>query len=602
MNDHPLLALAAVVVTGVGAQWLAWRLRLPSLLLLLAAGFLMGPISGWMLEEPLLDPDAVLGDLLLPFVTLSVALILYEGGLTLRFAELKGAGAPTWRLVTMGMAVTWVLTAVAAHWLLNLAWPLAILFGAILVVTGPTVIIPLLREIRPKGRVGAIAKWEGIIIDPIGAMLAVLVFEVILLGDLNEAPLHVVLAIAKTVLLAGGLGVVAGFVLAALLRAFLIPEFLENPVSLMFVIAVSTGSEFIQSESGLFAATAMGITLANQRLANVHSLVEFKENLRVLLISSLFILLAARVPMETIGQIGWWTVPFLLLLIAAIRPVCVFVSTVGSRLARAERIFLMCLSPRGIVAAAVASIFALRMQDEGFEQSQLLVPITFSVIVGTVLFSSIIVPIIARRMGVADPNPQGVLIAGAHETARVLAQAINDHGYRVLLVDTNRQNIARARMAGLETHVGSIIGERITDQLDLGGLGYLFAITPNDWVNMLAVRRFARIFGRGNVFQAAPTRHSKSASESHEHLQGRWLFGKDATVAALAARIRHGATIKATPITEEFGLDELHEEYSGRALPLFLLHENKRLQVIDDEHELNVRPGQTLISLVRPPE
>jgi len=597
VNDHPLLALSAVVVVGIGAQWLAWRLRLPSLVLLLLLGLLMGAGSEWLLEEPLLDPDAVLGDLLLPFVTLAVALILYEGGLTLRFTELKGAIAPPWRLVTIGMLVTWLLATVSAYWILGLSWPLAILLGAILVVTGPTVITPLLREIRPQRRVGAIAKWEGIIIDPIGAMLAVLVFEVILLGDLSEAPMHVAVAIGKTVVIGGGMGVAAGFILALLLRAFWIPDFLENPVSLMFVIAVATAANLIQSESGLFAATAMGIALANQRLADVRQIVEFKESLRVLLISSLFILLAARVPLATLQQIGWQIVPFLVLLILVIRPACVLVSMVGAKLNRAERLFLMSLSPRGIVAASIASIFALRLHGLGFEQAGLLVPVTFTVILGTVLAGSIASPIVARRLGVADPNPQGVLFSGAHETARTLAEALKEHGFRVLLVDTNRQNILRARMAGLEAYEGSIVGERIVDELDLSGIGYLFALTPNDWVNVLAVRRFIRIFDRGNVFQVAPARRKTSSSGVHEHLHGRWLFSEEATYAALSDRIRRGATVKSTTITEEFSFEDFKQRYGDRMLPLFIIHENKRLQVIDDEQKISPRPKQTLISL-----
>jgi NhaP-type Na+/H+ or K+/H+ antiporter len=598
LNEHLLLALAAVIVLGIGAQWLAWRLRIASILLLLVVGFAAGPVSGLLADSPLLDPDLLLGDLLLPFVSLAVALILYEGGLTLRFRELGDARVVVWRLVTFGAAVTWLLSGLVAWLALDLSPALSILLGAVLVVTGPTVVIPLLREIRPSGRVGAILKWEGIVIDPIGAMLAVLVFEVILLGDLQQAAPRVAVVLVKTVAIGGGFGVAAGILLALLLRAFWIPDFLENAVSIMFVIGVYTGAQFLQSESGLLAAAIMGITLANQRLVDVKHIVEFKENLRVLLISSLFILLAARLKLEDLGEIGVGGLVFLLILVLVVRPLAVFLSTLGSGVSRRELAFLSVMAPRGIVAAAVASVFALRLQAEGYEQAGVLVPLTFLVIVGTVLFCSLVAPRAAHRWGVADPHPQGILLVGAHAWGRAIAEVVQKQGFRVLLVDTNRADLAVARMSGLSTYGESILAEHLLDEVDLGGLGRLIAATPNDWVNILAVHRFLRVFGRGGVYQVPPRKRGEGATDAHRHLHGRWLFDEDLTQDDLARRVARGGVVKTTPLTEAFTIESFRQHYGDKAIPLFVVTASKRLTVVTAEQPVEPKPGDTLISLI----
>jgi NhaP-type Na+/H+ or K+/H+ antiporter len=295
MVEHILLSLASIIVLGIGAEWLAWRLRLPSILLLLIFGIVVGPVTGF------LNPDALFGDLLLPVVSIAVAIILFEGGLNLRISELRQVGGVVRNLITIGVLVTWLIGAGAAHFLLGLNFALALLLGAILVVSGPTVIMPLLRHLRPSGQVGSILKWEGIVIDPIGAILAVLVFEAILAGGFREAAAVTVIGLLKTILIGGGIGMLGAMIMVLLLRRFWIPDFLHGAVSLTLVIAVFAGSNLLQTDSGLLAATVMGIYLANQRTVSVRHIVRFKENLRVLLISGLFILLAARLQVSHLG-------------------------------------------------------------------------------------------------------------------------------------------------------------------------------------------------------------------------------------------------------------------------------------------------------------
>jgi len=588
-----MFGLAAILCLGVGAQWVAWRLRLPSILLLLGAGFLVGPGLGF------LEPDALFGELLFPLVSFSVALILFEGALGLRLAELRTAGRAILNLVTVGAAVTWLLGTVGARVFLGFSTGDALLLGAILVVTGPTVIGPILRHVRPIGRVGAISKWEGIVIDPIGAILAVLIFDAIHVDGATEVSAATGQILANLARTMGGslaTATISAAVLVLFLRRYWIPDFLQSPVLLMVVVLTFVGSNLLQVESGLVAVTLLGVILANQRTVTVEHLVEFKENLRVLLISSLFILLAARVQPSEFAALGWGTVAFVALLILVVRPAAVFLATLGCGLRWQERVFLSWLAPRGIVSAAFASVFALRF---GGLHDQL-VPVTFVVIVATVVVYSLTITPLAQWLALATPNPQGVLIAGANPLARQLGKALHEEGYRVLVVDRNRSMINAARMEGLPTWFGSILSKQALDELDLGGIGRFLALMPNDEVNSLAAWHFSEIFGRGEVFQLAPSSpRGPRAETALEHLRGRFLFASKATYAFLQSRLAEGAVVKRTPLTEEFDIEAFRALYGPKAVPLFLIGEGDKLTVQTADNETSPKPGQTLISLVK---
>ena len=401
-------SLGAICVLGIGAQWLAWRVRIPAILLLLSFGIVAGQAA-----TGVLDPDKLFGDLLLPGVSLAVAVILFEGGLSLQFRELRALGGVIIALLTIGSLTAGVLTALAARWSLGMAWETAILLGAILIVTGPTVIGPLLRHLRLSGNVAAILRWEGIVIDPIGASLAVLVFEAILASSRLKA-LEAVLIELAVILVCGGLtGLVAGALLVLSLARRWVPDHLETAVTLMFVIGAFTVSNLIQDESGLLTVTIMGVALANQRWVSVQHLLHFKEQLSVLLISVLFIVLSSRLGCEHFKDLNLGSVIFVLALFLVVRPASVFLSTLGSRLNWRERLFLAWMAPRGIVAASVASVFALELASVDRSPARGLVPITFLVIVSTVAVYGLTAGWLAIRLGLIHPNPQGVLLVGA---------------------------------------------------------------------------------------------------------------------------------------------------------------------------------------------
>lgn len=592
MSQHILIAIASIVTLGIAAEWLAWRLHLPSILVLLLFGFMVGPFSGF------LNPDVVLGNLLFPVVSISVAVILFEGGASLRIQDLRRIGGTVRNLVTIGALVSWLLGAAAAYYILQPGLAQALLLGAILVVTGPTVILPLLRHVRPTPRVGTTLKWEGILIDPIGAVLAVLVFEAVIAGGFQAATTVAILGLLKTVAVGTVAAVVGVGLLVLLIDRQWVPDFLQSPLALMIVVTAFAASNGVQPESGLLTATLMGVALANQKRVDVKHIIEFKENLRVLMISSLFIILAARLSIDDLSNISLREFAFLAALIFVVRPIVVGLSTVGSEFNWRERLLLSWLAPRGIVAAAVASIFALELAEAGFVGADRLVSITFLVIIATVAVYGLTAAPVARLLGVAAPDPQGVLIVGAHPWARAIATELNDEGVAVRLVDTNYNNIAQARMEGLPVYYGSALTEAALDSIDLEGIGHLLAMTSNDEVNSLTALHFSEVFGSGSVYQL-PTEQSAKSSDKvvPRYLRGRFLFDQDADYWTLTARFDAGADIKTTNLTEAFDYQTFRQRYPD-AIPLFLIGERGRLTVFTTTGPTDPPPGQRVVAIV----
>lgn len=591
--EHLLLSLSAIVVLGIFAQWLGWRLGLPSILLLLVLGIVAGPVTGFV------QPDRLLGPLLFPVVSLAVAIILFEGGLSLSLKEFRAVGGIVLRLVTLGAMISFGLVAAAAHLILDLSWELAILLGAVLVVTGPTVIIPMLRQIRPTGLSGRVLKWEGIVIDPLGAILAVLVFQAIVYT--GGAPATVIaLTLFKTVLVGTAIGIFAAFAMIMLIKHDQIPDFLQNPVALMLVVAIFTASNLLQTESGLLAVTVMGFAMANQKQVSVRHIVEFKENLRVMLIAVIFILLAAHLHLHDLAALGWNSLAFIAVLILIVRPASVLLSTLGSRLTRNEVLFISWVAPRGIVAAAVASVFALRLRELGRPGADELVAVTFLVIIATVTLYGFSSRPLAKRLGLAQAHPQGVLFLGGRFWVRRIAKALQDEGFPVMIVDNDMRNVVATRMEGLPATYASIFSDQLLDRVEIGGIGKLLAMTSNDDANSLAAMHFAHLFGRAQVFQLAPDEQGPHM-ELGSHLRGRTAFAKDASHSHLTQLFIDDWEVKKTKLSKEFNLEAFRAQYGGNTLPLFLIPEPGRLQVFSAEAPLKPQPGQMLVSLVKAP-
>jgi len=592
--ELPLL-LTGVAVTGFLCQWLAWRVKLPAILFLLLAGILAGPVTG------LLDPDALLGPLLMPFVSLAVAIILFEGSLTLRLGEARELGITILRLVLLGALVTLAVLAAAAHLLAGFGWPLALLFGAIACVTGPTVIIPMLRSVRPNERVSNLLRWEGILIDPIGALLAVLMFQVIVSGTHGPDSWR---ALGVTVATGIAAGLAGAASLAWALRRHFVPEYLKTYAALAVVLLAYTVSDSIAHESGLLAVTVMGVVLANLRDLHLDDILDFKENLSTLLISTLFILLAARLdpamPLRAIlAGIG-----VLIVAQAVARPLAVLAATLGTSITWKERALLAWIAPRGIVAAAVSALLALRLQEMKYPDAELLVPLTFLLIIGTVVVQSATAGRLARHLGVADPLPRGVLVVGSTPLARAIAEALHAQKLPVLVVDDDWNGIRAARMGGLQAFFGNAVSEHADRHLDLIGIGNLFAMSTRRELNSLACVRYRPEFGAHRVFflRDVVARGDAARAEFASSLSAPRLFGDEITHTELTARFEAGWRIKSTRLGENFGVEQFQAQHGGRALALFAVDETGRLRVAASDRKLDPRPGWQLVALVPPEE
>ena len=600
-----LLYLALVPALGVSAQWLAWRTGLPSILLLLLFGVALGYFvqpDGYLQE--ITDGGEFAGPrLLFPIVSLSVAVIMFEGGLSLKLGELREAGTAALRLCTAGALITFAGATVAAHYCLDFDWRLAFLLGAILVVTGPTVIGPLLRQVRPSRRVASTLKWEGIVIDPIGAVLAVLVFEQLLVSSEHGHESSASLMLLKTILVGVVLGVVGGWVLTYALKRFWVPDQLQGVAALAIGLLLFAVSNLLAHESGLITVTVLGIWLTNQDQFDIEHIIELKENLRTLLIGCLFIVLGSRVDVNDVAAIGWPGVLFVAVLILIVRPLSVFVSLIGSPLNLREQAFVAGLAPRGIVAAAVSSVFALEMEqtDGGaaLPGSDQLGTVTFLVIVGTVAVYGLAASPLARWLGLADERNNGVLIAGADRWVRSFAAELRKLGIPVVLVDTNFSKVSKARLDGIDCYCMNILNEHAREDLPLSGIGRLLAMTPNDEVNSLAVRECRTMFDRARLYQLtfhAENTHSRRGMT--RNLMGRQLFGHDLTFSNIRDLHDAGARFKATTLSDEFTYEDFLQTYGPDVTLLCTLKSDGTLWVNTVDDPLVPTSGQTVIALV----
>lgn len=557
ISDNPLILLAAVFLTCTFCQWLAWRVRLPAIIFLLFAGVIAGPVTGIM------QPEELLGDMFHPFVSISVAIILFEGSLTLKFKEILGLQTVVRNMLSIGLLITWAITMVATRYGVGLSWELSALFGAVTVVTGPTVIAPLLRTVRPTAAVTNILRWEGIVIDPIGAAFAVLIYEFILSGGGGQALGGTLITFGKILIFSGGIGVVAGYGYGLVLRNHWLPDFLHNIGILGVVVTIFVLSNLILPDSGLVAVTVMGVWLANMPGVDLDEILEFKEHLSILLVSLLFILLTAELNLEDIKSLGWPALYVFIAIQFLARPLNIMASTVGSKLTFPERHLLAWIAPKGIVAAAISSLFAMELIHEGFEGAELLVPLTFTVIVGTVLLQSFTSLPIARWLGVAEPEPDGFLIIGANKVARAMATALHEQGIRVLLIDAGWGKISKAKTEGLPTYHGNPVSDPANRYMDLVGIGNMLAVAQYASINLASAMHYRVEFGKENIYSLAPT------NGEHVKAGGKVLFATAVDYQFLEKLIEKGAKIHTTQLTDLFSFENFLELQAQAGTPLF---------------------------------
>lgn len=518
--------VAIVLMGGVAAQWVGWRLRVPPIILLLALGLAVGPGLG------VLRPSEDLGHGLEVIVGLSVAVVVFEGGLKLRLADLRRARSGVARLILVGLPLTWLFGALAARFIVGLPWGVAVLFGAILVVTGPTVMLPLLRGARLKRRPAALLKWEAVVNDPIGALLTVVTLEYLLLiapqyyEDVEA--LRLGLRVLAALLASAALGVAAAWLVREAFHRDRAPEVLRTPLLLAGAIGLYVTGNLMQKEAGLVAATVFGLALANMGITGLAPLSRSKEALSTLLVSALFILLAADLERADLAALSGAAAVLVGVVLVAVRPLAVLLATVGGDLSWRERLLTAWIGPRGIVAAALAGIAGGRLEDAGWEGAGLLQPLVFAVIAATVVLHGLTLAPVARRLGLRTTERPGMLIVGASPFTIQFARMLKDQGVPVILADRSWGALRPARDHGIPGLVVEILSERVEAALENGQADYVLAATDDDAYNALVCARFAPELGRERVHQLAMSRWDTSQERAPApDWRGKILSGGD---------------------------------------------------------------------------
>jgi NhaP-type Na+/H+ or K+/H+ antiporter len=523
-----MLELSGIIILGILAQWVAWKFKIPAILPLILVGLLVGPIAAEFLSEdgtkwiePIWNGSKGLfpGEALYYFVSLAISIILFEGGLTLKRDEIKNVGPVITKLITLGSAVTFLGAGIVAHFIFGLTWELSFLFSGLIIVTGPTVITPILRNIPLKKDVSTVLKWEGILIDPIGALVAVLVFEFISVGGDGAFTKTALMEFGKILLFGTSFGFTFAHALMYAVNKKLVPHYLLNVVSLSAVLLVFVESEIFAHESGLLAVVVMGMVLGNGNLKNLKELLYFKESLSILLISILFILLSANINIEDLQLLyNWKTAVLFALIVFVIRPLGVFLSTHNSNLKLNEKLFISWVGPRGIVAAGIASLFGSKLIKQGVAGAEYITPLVFMIVLGTVLLNATTARLFAKMVGVFLKSSNAILFLGASDPARLIAKYLTDAGKRVVLIDSNKSFIETAKKEGLEAFSTNIYDDDLTDNIELNDVGYLIAMTGSDAVNDFAITSLSNAFGEHGAYRLATSKEIRTNNSENKEL------------------------------------------------------------------------------------
>jgi len=583
-----MLELAGIIILGILAQWVAWKLKIPAILPLILIGLFVGPIAAEFLSadgtkwiEPVWNGKEGLfpGEGLYYFVSLAISIILFEGGLTLKREEIKHVGPVISKLITLGSAITFFAAGFAARYLFHLSWELSFLFSALIIVTGPTVITPILRNIPLKKDLSTVLKWEGILIDPIGALVAVLVFEFISVGGGSGFTKTAFMEFGKILLFGTTFGFTFAHALIYAINKNLIPHYLLNVVSLSTVLLVFVESEVFAHESGLLAVVVMGMVLGNSKLSSLKELLYFKESLSVLLISILFILLAANINIEDLLLIyNWNTAILFAIVVFLIRPLAVFISTRGSKLKTNEKLFISWVGPRGIVAAGIASLFGSKLLRQGVEGAEYITPLVFMIVLGTVLLNATTARLFAKTVGVFLEKSEGILIVGASKLSRLIADYLMKNDRHVVLIDSNETNIRKAKELGLEAINENIYSDTLTDNIELNDVGYLMALTGNTDINNYVIDKFKTQFGENGSFRLISP--EESSDDKNNPTEG--LFSHTDDFTKLSDIVRNFPQIHEIKLDSKEHYDELIErtKQDKDIVPIFLKNKEGVLEII----------------------
>jgi len=604
-----MLELAGIIILGITAQWVGWKLKLPAILPLILIGLLFGPLStlftedGSKLLEPIWNGAKGLfpGNGLFHFVSLAISIILFEGGLTLKRDEILNVGPVILKLITLAVVITFFGAGFTAHYIIGLSWEISFLFSALIIVTGPTVISPILRNIPLKKDLATILKWEGILIDPIGALVAVLVFEFISVEHQSGFTQTALLEFGKIILFGSSFGFTFAHALGFGIKKKIIPHYLLNVFTLATVLGVFVLSDAFAHESGLLAVVVMGLVLGNTNIPNLKELLYFKESLSVLLISILFILLGANINFEELLLIANWESAILFAVVVfVVRPIGVFISSAGSGLKFNEKLFISWMGPRGIVAAGIASLFGSRLKHAGEPGAEYITPLVFMIVLGTVLLNATTARMFAKLVGVFQKRSKGILIVGASKVSRLIATYLKRHGRYVVLVDTNQAHISTAKDLGIDAIEANIFNDHLEDNIELSNVGFLIALTANDVINAKAINRFKNQFGENGTYRMI----SNSELKNGQILPTEGLFSKTHDFLGLSEVANRYPGISEIALVDKDHLKSILKitNKDDYIVPLFIRLPEGEIQIISSSETVlnNYIIGSALAYLGRP--
>lgn len=602
-----MIELAGIIILGILAQWFAWRIKIPAILPLILIGLFIGPVSTLISEdgnkwiEPIWNGETGLfpGEKLFNFISLAISLILFEGGLTLKKDEIKNVGPVIYKLITLGSFVTLTLGGIAVHFIFHLNWSLSFLFSALIIVTGPTVINPILRNLAIKKDISTILKWEGILIDPIGALVAVLVFEFINVGGEHGSTYtkDALLEFSKIIIIGFSIGFTSAYTFALALKNKMIPHYLLNVIVLALVLGVFVLSDLFASESGLLAVVIMGMVLGNMKLDALKEVFYFKETISILLISILFILLSANINLSDLELIfNWNSLLLLAIVVLIIRPIVVFISSTSSDLSNNEKIFISWVGPRGIVAAGIASLFGLKLTMLGVKDANYITPLVFMIVLGTVLLNATTAKLVARITKVLLLKSEGILIVGASKPARLIATYLLNNNRRVVLIDSNPNHIAYAKKDNLEAFECDIYSDDLIENIELNDIGYLMALTGSNTINEYAITKLKPYFGGEGAYRLVSSSEMNDPSNNPKH----GLFSHTDDFINISEIVRDYPYINEVNITsKENYINLLNETKKAiKTVPLFIKDLKGEIHIITSNSEqMPVETGYKLMYL-----
>ena len=598
-----MVELAGIIVLGTTAQWFAWKLKLPAILPLILIGLLVGPVStlisadGTKWLEPVWNGTEGLfpGERLFNFVSLAISIILFEGGLTLKKEEILNVGPAILKLITLGSLITFFGGGFAAHFIFDISWQISFLFSALIIVTGPTVIAPILRNIPMKKDVSTVLKWEGILIDPIGALAAVLIFEFIRVGEGYDYTSEALIEFGKIIFVGFSIGFTAAYALYFSIKKKLIPHYLLNVASLAIVLAVFVLSDLFAHESGLLTVVIMGMVLGNLKVDGLKEILYFKESLSILLISILFILLSANINISDMLLLyRWETLVLFGIVVFVLRPLGVFLSSTNSGLSFKEKLFISWVGPRGIVAAGIASLFGLKLSMQGEPGAEYITPLVFMIVLGTVLLNATTARLFAKITGVFLKSADGIIMIGASNFARLIADYLQKNDRRVVLIDNNAENIERAKLLGLEAMQGNVYSDELLEDVELNDIGYLLAVTGNPVLNEYAIDKFSTIFGENGAFRIVSTDEMTEGPQKPKS----YLFTHKDDYINLSEVVRDFPIVNEVPVNSQQHYDQLLKEINDEphAIPLFLKDNTGFIHIISSLNKsFKIEKGNVLM-------